>query len=177
MKKEDKDAALIGLVIGVVVVVLLGIYLFGPPSIPTTTGISVMALQPGEQYTDSFTLTSSIPLDTDSSDGYYNALYCQWSIFDANNNTVAEGTPQTLTSDTCNVNIAVTFNATGTYKQVAAIAETHVQYDYANDTWGPWSDFQTAASSIKTITVEAMGAPPSPPTINWISFLLGLIGG
>ncbi len=176
MKNETRDAILAGLVIGIVILVVGFVYFFGAPELSSSTRLSVAALQPGEGYTDSFTLTSSIPLDSDSTDGYYNALYCHWAIFDASDNVVVEGTPQTLVGDTCDIVISHTFAATGTYTQVASIAETNVQYDFTNDVWGSWSSFVSAAQDTKTVTVSAIQAPPGPPVINWTSFLLGLVG-
>ena len=116
----------------------------------------------GDTITVSASLTSSVQIDNDYSDGQVTYLYSRWIIYkDSSNNIYDQTSWEQMSSTTFSPSVTKTYNQDGEYVFVAVIASATSQYDYNTGTWGSWSTTEVAKETV-VFTVGTPSAPAEP---------------
>jgi len=137
-------------------------------------GLSIGNFASGTSVTPSVTVTSSVSIDDEFSDGAVTYTYGKWALY-RGTTLVNEGAWEQLSSATYSPTQTFSNLQDGNYAFIGVIVRADANYNYQTGQWSEW----TASEVGKTGDTFTIGVPqpPTPPTMNIFDSIIDFFSG
>ncbi len=117
----------------------------------------------GDTLSDTFTVSTNVPYDSDYTDGTRNYFYSAWTVYDGSGNVLKQDYKEVNTS-TVQQPVAYKFTKSGKHTVVVALLSIDKVFDRNTGTWTQ-SPLIELNKQVAQIDVREIGAPTAPTNI------------